>query len=64
MGIIHPLTFALVDLFDDIAITVTGSRRFKVEVTGLEAFQLNGEDTLTKVPDSGVNGHMYRYPCI
>ncbi|MBG0767589.1 4-(cytidine 5'-diphospho)-2-C-methyl-D-erythritol kinase [Sphaerochaeta halotolerans] len=46
----HPIRslFALVDLFDDIAITVTGSRRFKVEVTGLEAFQLNGEDTLTK----------------
>ncbi len=46
----HPIRslFVLVDLPDDISITVTGHRRFNVEVKGMEAFQLNGEDTLTK----------------
>ena len=46
----HPIRslFALVNLADDISITVKGKSEFKVEVTGLEAFQLDGEDTLTK----------------
>lgn len=46
----HPIRslFALVDLADEVSITVKGHHEFKVEVTGLETFQLNGEDTLTK----------------
>ncbi|WP_320123265.1 4-(cytidine 5'-diphospho)-2-C-methyl-D-erythritol kinase [uncultured Sphaerochaeta sp.] len=46
----HPIRslFALVDLADDVSITVKGKSKLTVEVTGLEAFQLDGEDTMTK----------------
>ncbi|MGH0052383.1 MAG: 4-(cytidine 5'-diphospho)-2-C-methyl-D-erythritol kinase [Sphaerochaetaceae bacterium] len=46
----HPIRslFALVNLADDIVLRVTGTSRFSVEVTGLEACNLSGEDLMSK----------------